>query len=220
MNEEELKALLAAKEEALTKAQNDLATAHAANASTVEELKELRQKKQEAEAQRDLASSELEKLKQANPGSAEEVVKKILEEKDKQTLDKVKTQALESFKQKHKELFGSDTDPAGIKFNAFQSKLSRLNLSDLTDENQFHDAYEDALILLRRSGHTDFQKVNIDPSMPLNNNQPPTPPNQNGLSSKEKKLIEQMGWTEERFLKIKKSKPSYMANLLSSFEIT
>lgn len=209
---EKLKADLAARDEELRVAKEAEANAKANVASTVEELKDLRTKKQDAEAERDLVKAELARL--GGNGDVETTVKTILEAEKSKDLERVKDESLEDFRNAHKDLFAEANDAGGIKFEAFKKHLAKLNLSGLTTAKQLKEAYEDALVLMNKG------KVQPQP----NNGGSPFIPNDGGgqprsfegseLDSKEQKLIASIGWTEAQYLKQKKARPSYVASLL------
>lgn len=209
---EKLKADLSAKDAELNTAKSALATAEATNSSTVEELKDLRAKKQAAEAERDLAKAEL--AKNGGNGDVESTIRAVLDAEKSKDIERVRDESLEEFKNAHKELFAEANDQGGIKFEAFKKHLAKLNMSGLTTAKQLKEAYEDALVLMNK-GRVQSQPNNGgSPFIPNNGGGQPHSIEGTELDSKEQKLIAQIGWTEEQYLKQKKSKPSYVANLL------
>jgi hypothetical protein len=208
---EKLKADLAAKEDELRVAREAEAEAKATNTKTVEEIKELRVKKQEAEAERDLALAKLNGG--GGNGDVESTVKNILAQEKTQELEKVREESLEEFKNSHKELFAEANDQGGIKFEAFRKHLAKLNMSGLTTAKQLKEAYEDALILMNK-GKTHVRQDGGSPYIPKDGGGQPRSEEGSELDSKEQKLIASIGWTEEQYLKQKKTRPSYVASLL------
>jgi hypothetical protein len=209
---EKLKADLAAKEEELRIAKEAEGTAKASLGSTVEEIKQLREKKQAAEAERDLA---LAKLNGQGGDDVKATVHSILAEEKSKEFEKVRDESLEDFKNTHKELFAEANDAGGIKFEAFKKHLAKLNLSGLTTAKQLKEAYEDALILMNK-GKTQSPANGGGGSPFTPNNSGGNPHSEEGsqLDASEQKLIQQIGWTEEKYLEQKKKRPSYVANLL------
>ncbi len=217
MSEDELKAALAAKEEEVNNLKTALTASEQTKVNSVDEIKELRAKKQEAEAERDIAKAEHDKLKvNSNPGDVEGTVRKVLDEKDSERIIREKGEALEAFKNAHKELFSSDNDPGGLKLQAFETKLSRLNLSSAKSHGDFIEMFEDALTMMNRAVPNKDIQNNPYANIPMNQHGKPQSADTSTLSPKEKKLIEQFNTTEEKYLKLKKSKPTYVATLLES----
>lgn len=208
---EKLKADLAAKEEELRVAKESEATAKANLGSTVEELKDLREKKQAAEAERDLA---LAKFNGQGGDDVKATVQSILAERDSKDLEKVKEDSLEDFKNIHKELFAEANDAGGIKFGVFKTHLAKLNLSTLKTAKEFNEAFENALLLMNKGKVAQPQNGGGNPYTPNNSGGQPQSTEGTTLDSKETKLIQQIGWTEEKYLEQKKKRPSYVANLL------
>lgn len=208
---EKLKADLAAKEEELRLAKEAEEKAKADHSKSIDEIKDLREKKQAAEAERDLAKAELSKA--GGDGNVESTVRTILDAEKSKDLERVRDESLEEFKNSHKELFAEANDQGGIKFEAFKKHLAKLNLSGLMTAKQFKEAYEDALILMNR-GKTQVRQDGGNPYIPKDGGGQPRSEEGTELDSKEQKLIAQIGWTEEQYLKQKKTRPSYVANLL------
>lgn len=215
---EDLKAALAAKDEEVRLAKEAEAQAKTTNAATVDELKELRTKKQEAEAARDLALAKLNG--EGGNGNVETEVKKVLDAEKAKEAETTRQTSLERFKNAHKELFAEANDAGGLKFKAFEASLSKLNLSGLQTTEQFTEAYENALILMSK-GKTQSQpnRNGEGAHIPANGGGAPKADENNNLSYKEQKLIESLGWTEERYLKQKKARPTYVESMLSQFVI-
>jgi hypothetical protein len=216
---EDLKAALEAKETELNTTKEALATAEATNTSTVDEIKTLRQKKQEAEAERDLALAKANKDGHADVPDISTVIQKELDAREAKDAEKIKVDALESFKMAHKELFADANDVGGLKFSAFKDSLSKLNLSGLKTATQFSEAYENALILMNR-GKTQSQpnRNGEGAIIPPTGGGSPKVDEDSGLEYKETELIRSLGWTEERYLKQKKARPAYVAALLASIQ--
>lgn len=182
----------------------------AAVRNMTEELKELRQKKQEAEAERDLL-----KAKGQAPANddVESKVRKVLDEERTKTVGEIRKSAEEKFRSANKE-FHPDNDPGGVKWAAFEKKLARINTAGLVKEEDFLAAYDDALLILTRKPAEPTVVQNPYASTPSGTGGSPRTTDPNNLSTKEHKLLKQMGWTEEQYLKHKKSRPSYVAKLL------
>lgn len=182
-------------------------------ARLVEEIKEERRKKQEAE---DLAKSAIAN-KNVDPDEAKiyEIVEKRLNEDKTKQIEMSRSQFEEKFKSSHPE-FEPSNDVGGIKFQAFKRVLNRFNLNDLTTENEFAEVYNNAMLIMNGGVKTN-QNQNIN----QNSFTPPTKSNggigntPDEVSSKEDKLIQSIGWTKEKYLKLKASRPDFVRNLLS-----
>lgn len=215
MNEQEIAALKqkAAELEAEIKlAKENEAKALADKNSTVEELKDLRTKKQELEAELTLTRSK--STSDNSQGNVEEQVKKVLEAKEAETLAEKRASIEQKFKESRTE-FHPDNDPGGLKYTAFQQKLARINLNGLKTEEEIWEAFNDAYIIMNK-GKTDVQ-VDFNPYAATSKNTSGEPKGNvnNKLGTNEQKLIAQLGWTEERYLKVKKSQPHYVETMLS-----
>lgn len=180
--------------------------------STVEELKELRQKKQAAE---DIAKAALDA---GNKGGdveqkAREIVKSILDEEKSTKIEMTRSEFEAKFKTSNPE-FLPENDPAGIKFEAFKKVLGRFNTQNLNDEESLAAVYGDAYTLM-----TGTKQKPVSSSSPYAF----SPVSGGGikeaadgdLSPKEEKLIESSGWTKEKYLKLKTKQPQFVSQLLS-----
>lgn len=205
----ELEADVQAKTEALTKAESD-------KNSTVEELTKLRTAKQEVEAKLTIAESKLNP-DNSSQGNVEEEVNKVLAKKEETRLADLRVATERKFKESHSE-FHPDNDTGGLKFAAFKQKLARINLAGLTTEEEILAAYGDAMALLsigessNRSEFNPYAATNKDASGKING------VNSNKLTQNELKLIAQLNWTEERYLKVKKAQPHYVETMLAQFK--
>ncbi len=206
-NDSQAEALKAQIEE-LTKRNTILETEKSKEATdkqaAVDELKENRTKM--AELKRQLA----EKGGTDQPADVDNAVAAALAKRDKERADTNKVAALDKFVKSHKE-FLPENDPTGLKLQAFKGKLSRFNTDGLTEVEQFMEVFEDAGRLL---GHTPQQKNNkpVMPNIPPSSDEP-AEVIQSQLSPKEKKVLERMGWTEEKYLALKKKMPDYVERI-------
>lgn len=181
----------------------------------VEELKTERKAKQDAEARADATIANAAPAKSDDPEDPEMVVRRILGERDQNSVKTARVTAEENFKNTHKE-FHPDNDPGGLKYQAFERSLAKINLSGATSESQFSDLFETALLVMNKgvvapSGET-ITPYADDASTPGGT---PQSRDNNALTPKEHRLIKSMpGWTEEKYLKMKKSRPGYVESLL------
>lgn len=215
MTDEEIKALkdkLSQLEADVKVKDEKLAKSEADKTTTVQELQDLRSKKQEVEAELTLLKSKIDKSEPQ--GNVEEQVNKILADRDAKKIKDVRATIDENFKKAHSE-FHPDNDTGGIKYAAFQDKLKRINLDSLKSEEEIWDAYEDTLFVMNKGKNSSETTFNPYAATKINTSGEPRGQDNNKLSSTEIKLIEQLGWTEERYLKVKKSQPHYVETMLT-----
>lgn len=173
----------------------------------VEEIKDVRRLKQEAEAKAEELS------KQLHPEDETDIkIKKALsEERDKQA--KVNRDiAMRKFQEENKE-FHPDNDTGGLKMSMLESQLREFDTSEFFTVDEFISVFKKAKKLIEPDREEDRtltppQDIVITPGSPKS-----APKTQ--LTSKELQVIKELGWTEERFLKIKKSLPKYVESLLN-----
>ena len=206
----------------LTKAEHQelvekLANETQAKANLVNEVKELREKKQLSEsevAELKVKNQELEALnKGENPEvDVEKVVETILTKKAIEDTKKTQENIKAKFRETHKE-FHPDNDAGSIKLGVFERVVGRFNTSDLSNE-EYSKVLEDAYALMN--------KETKEPNTPGNNysekNTPSNPPvsDDNVLTPKEEKLIAStFGGDRERYLKQKAKRPDYIEQLLT-----
>ncbi len=188
-----------------------LATVQAQLDGVVTELKEVRGKKQEVEGERDALKLKVNNVPpKAESTDVEAEVKKFLEQESVKTTEESKVSAEQRFKNEHKE-FDATNDPGGLKYAAFQEKLKMFNLTGLKKETEFLEVFENTLTLMKEK--KDSKRIPYSDAGTGGN--PPKETHVSDLSSREQKMIENMGWTEERYLKIKaKHGQRYIDSLL------
>lgn len=187
--------------------------------SVVEELKEERRKRQEAEADRDLIKSKLEEDSPQDDESDDEVekkVKKLLSERDKKQAEKNRAEAEKEFLSKYKSL-SEDSDPSGTILNAVKDKLSRFDTSQAESKEDFIELLEDAYRLTTGNKPQSSSNMNqyASDDAAAKSSKSPKEASDN-LSSKEKEIIDRLGWSEEKFFEQKKRRPSYVDRLINS----
>lgn len=181
------------------------------NESIVEELKETRGKMQKLKDE--LASTQGKNNAPANI-DVEGAVAAALAKRDKERADANKATALENFVKTNK-AFHPENDPTGLKLAAFKQKLSRFNLDGLTEEKQFVEVFEDVTRLLGNTAPQNGTSNQI-PSIPPSVNEPSTI-DVSPLSSREKAVCARLGWTEQKYIDLKKKMPDYVAKLLKDY---
>lgn len=208
MTEEEIAALKARAD----KAEAGLATVEAQKSALVEELKDVRGKKQDVEGERDALKLKNNNVPlKAESSDVEAEVKKYLEQESVKTAEEAKVSAEARFKNEHKE-FDETNDPGGLKYQAFQDKLKMFNLSGLKKETEFLEVFESGLTLMKDKKDS---KTRIPYSDTGTGGGSPKQTDTSSLSSPEQKLIQNLGWDEDRFLKVKaKHGQRYIDSLL------
>ena len=170
----------------------------------VDELKEERRKRREAE----------EKLNPSKPIDevSEKVRVALMEDKKKQAeLNRVK--ALEKFQEENKE-FHPDNDPGGLKMALLQKELNGLKTDDAVLAEDFLSLLDKAKRLIPTIAPETPVTIVPIASTPTT----ATPPRvrvESKLTPKEQQAAQSVGWTEEKFLKIKTAQPRFVEQLLS-----
>lgn len=170
-------------------------------------------------AQLDAVVEELKqlRLKKVQDGaSTVDVDKKIADalrsEEQKQT-SKNWDKAQEEFFAKNKD-FHPENDPGGLKKAALDKELKFLNRDGLTSIEDLIGVLNKARTLATSNHSSNVEPVRIDPSIPRSSPEPRSAPG-NDLSPKEQRLIQQMGWTPERFIKLKLKDPDFVEKTLA-----
>lgn len=182
------------------------------------DLQKERQLRIDAEAERDIEKSKNKPPVVVPPANdpatvATEAAKKVLEDREKQDIADNLKKAETLFINTHKE-FHPDNDAGGIKYAAYKQKFARINLAGLKSVEDFTGAFNEALVLMN-PGKSTPQRITPPGSTPSNAGaSEPVVVENSQLSTKEQQLLSQMGWTEERYLKIKTSRPAYVESLL------
>ena len=169
----------------------------------VEEIKELRVKKASEKTEVPNAQDEEAKVIEA--------VKKVLDQEKSTQIETIRTSFEEKFKLSNPD-FTPANDPGGIKYEAFKKELSNFNLTSAKTQEDLETIYSKALTL------TGLSKTNSSSAV---NNYTFTPGTKSGintistsgLTSEEETVIKQLGWTEEKFLKLKADNPAYVKEL-------
>lgn len=199
-------------------------------AGLVDEIKDVRQKKQEAEEERDKLQTKLdgsvtppEKSDEITPDSVVKAAKDAATKAanaamatvKKEDFEQLKTDMINEFKNSHPE-FKEDNDAGGIKYVAFEKKLEMFNLDSTTTKEKISEILNSAYNLL--TGNKSQVENNQTPpsSTPQNpGGGGPTSTNPDNLSSKEKEIVrDTYGGDTEKYLKMKAKHPDYVAELL------
>lgn len=192
-------------EERIEQAKQELAAEfETAKQAMVNELQAERLKRQEVE-------EELKKKESPNPiTDPEKLVEEILNKKEVEQAQANRKEALEEFKRSMPE-FAPDKDLAGLAFRKFEETLRRFNSDGLKAKEDFKQLYADAYELMTR--RTSDNKVPYYKGTPQVNPDPKE--GDEMLSEDDKRLMKELGWDKQRYLKQKLSKPAFIASLLS-----
>lgn len=178
-----------------------------ANSGLVEQVKDLRKKKDPVEpADTNKAPVDVE-------SEVEKILAKRREEESKGNLSR----AIELFKTKNK-LFHPENDPGGLKFSKVQNELSGLKTDSAYTVEDYLNIVDKAYKLAMPESQKE-SKVSLDPSTPSDEGRPQVVEGSK-LTALEQKAIKKVGWTEERFLTLKASQPDYVRKLLADLAST
>lgn len=207
---EQLEAAIAERDQKLSNAGQELASNRTVKQTLEAERDSLKIKLAEAEERANGRSG-------GQPQDTEEVVRRILAEGDKKTAEQNRATAEARFKATHKE-FADDADQGGIKFSAVKSKVARFNTDGLKTVEEFVQLYEEAYTLINPARAASEENYSPYAASPSDQGSSPKESDKDNLSPKEKKLIARMGWTNERYLKQKTARPTYVRALLDQME--
>lgn len=156
MTEDEIQALKTAKEEAEKRASEAEIAAQAARDevekargdlnNVVEEIKDLRAKKAEAEEKAKISNPEPGAQNQSPDVS--ELVRQELSKAEQERAKREIQQAVEEFKNSKTEF---QADSTGLVFDKFQKELSKFNFSDITNKEQAKARLEEAYRFVKQT---------------------------------------------------------------------
>lgn len=180
--------------------------------NVVEELKELRIKN------RELTEKPAEETKPAVDDETTKILNVVKQVLSEEKVSKAKTNkqvAFEKFITDNKE-FHPDNDITGLKLKALENKIARFNTDGITETEDFYSVFKEANILL---GGIDSQtKTSREVQNPYSSTpQTKITPQKNldgELSPKEKALVDRGSATKEQILKMRETKPAFLAQLL------
>lgn len=189
----------------------------------VDEIKEDRNKRQGLQQEIDLlkesVTSATAKNAEANPDDvktiAVQAVQEVLNSDKASRAKENKSRAFEKFIIEHKE-FNSENDPTGKKREALQNKFNSFRDDGFTEVNEFYSLIADASKLL---GVDTTPKTSVESEVPNPYTSTPlthvTPSivDTKGISDLDKQLMEQNGWSEEKFLGLKQKNPTFVQSL-------
>jgi DNA repair exonuclease SbcCD ATPase subunit len=207
MTEEEIKALQEAKEAAEAKAQEAANALEAARVEAekarqdvqkvVDELKEERQKKNEALSKLNINNDEPD---------VTSLVEQALQKKEQERRATELEEAIAEFKSSKTEF---QSDATGVVFDKFKTELGKFNFSDVTTKEQAKRRLEEAYRFVNQSGGE--QSENTYEGSPRSNS---TPPNRDSeLNQSVKNVLDSARINEEKFTKLKGKYPEALEGL-------
>lgn len=224
MSEEEKRAAEEAAQKEAEETTQKIAKLEEEKSNLVGELQEDRKARQELKEKIGVLETKLtEKGETANPEDTktEEVVEKILAAKDASRAKNNKVIALEKFVTENKE-FHPDNDTGGIRRAALEEKLARFSTDGMTEIEDFNSVIRDAEALLGRIDTTPKTPTETEVANPYSSTSqstitPQLAPDKD-LTPKEQKIMEQAGFTKEKYLEIKAKNPSLVNGLLKDVD--
>jgi hypothetical protein len=169
--------------------------------NVVEELKELRQKK-EAQVVKPIEGVNIDELIAAK-------FKEVETAQQAKVLVEAQSKAREKFMAEHKE-FSPENDPSGIRRAALESKLSRFNLGVAKSEDDALEILNDAYELLSRREQVTY----TNEAAPLSAGSSNKHVDKSGsLTGKEIATMQRLNWTREKFIDMKLKHPELVSEL-------
>lgn len=197
----------------------ELAKLESDKQSLVGETQELRKSRQEKEDEIATLKAALvaaAEKNQANPEEQKiaEVVQKILGNEIQKSAERNREAAFTKFVAENNE-YHPDNDPGGLKLLALKREFASFNTSGLVETDDFVKVIGKANALLRGTDTSRQTPMDTNPYSSTTSS-PAAPPvrAESKVSDAEKKLIEQNGWTEDEFLKLKAKMPDMIEGLI------
>lgn len=169
----------------------------------VEELKELRRKKGLDENGQPIPTTQA-------PDDIVTKIREVLNEDKMKAAEGNRTKALQKFYEQNKE-FHPDNDVSGLKFRLIEDELKNFKTDGLYSEEDYLKLFNKSKSLVMNGDKDGGTLIQGDASNGSGGGAGnPRAAEQSRLISEERKLIEQEGWTEERYLTLK-GKPNMAA---------
>lgn len=180
-----------------------------AEKAIIEELQSERTQRQKAQEELKGKEGATESPDDEDP---EKVVERVLTRRQEEERKSSQEQALREFRKNHPE-FNEENDPAGIAFKKFEDTLSKFNLSDVKSKEDFSNRFGEVYEFMNRKS-TPSESKNFHSGTKDSPGSSPREDDTVVLSDAEKKVMEQIGWTKEKFLEQKAKRPHFVASLL------
>lgn len=146
-------------------------------------------------------------------------VANVLAKRDQDRMKKNQVKALGQFWEKYKE-FHPDNDSSGVKTEALKSALNRLNTEGNIEVDDILDDLETARKLvpgIKNSpddGNNPRNPYNSDNRNPSGGDPSESKNDDQVMSNVERKLAQEKGWSDEKYLKLRSNHPKMLADLL------
>jgi hypothetical protein len=172
---------------------------------------------QETRAQKIVREKEIADLKKSletegKESDPEALVERVLSKRAQESADSNFEKAKLAFKEQVKE-FSKDVDQAGILFSKFEKEMSKFNFSGLSTHEDFLGRLKEVYEFTNR-GKTQDNKLEYYKGSPANLGTDPHSNDGASLTAAESKLIKDLNWSKEQFMKVKVKRPTYVAQLL------
>jgi len=202
-----------------------LANESQSKVNLVNEIKELREKKQLTEAEAEDLKKQLAQRKEVPADSTvltperiaeitTDTLRTALAEKEVEVAKSNREAAMATFLSRNKE-FHPDNDEGGLKKSALEKKLAQFNTMGLKTEAEFLTVFEDASRLVGIEPKSKSTGIDPNPPAPMARGAEVHEVKVENLSTKELQIIERtFGGDKERYIKIKAKRPDYVASLL------
>lgn len=201
----------AARKEAAKQAKDEAEQAFKiADEARIKELQAERQRRQAAEDELKRTKGEQDPTTGKDP---EKVFEELLDRKEQAEVKVNKEKALAEFKSSVRE-FSQESDQAGIVFSAFEKELKKFTLEGLKSKEDFSKRFKEVHEFMERKKPTTTNPVSFYPGSNRNIGSDPKDGDNANLSDVEHRVIKDMGWTIERYLKQKSARPHYVESLL------
>jgi hypothetical protein len=185
--------------------------AKAAVNNTVEEIKEMRKRKQELEAEKLALEAKL-KPAETTPTTSTPDIDKLLEEKlnekltlkDREAVKLEEELAMKEFIARNPE-FAPETDTSGLRLETFKKELNRFNTAGARTKEDFLSVMQDAISLMYRKENREYR--NPYESSPSRSGGSNHVADTASLTPRETETMKRMGWDAKKMLEMKMKHP-------------
>lgn len=171
-----------------------------------EERRELREKIESLESKSAPQSDGEEK-------DVTRAVEELFAKREAERAKENRRKAFEKFILENKE-YHPENDSTGLKREKLEKEFSTFNTSSAVEVEDFLSIINKSHRLVTNQKSQENQVFNPYPTDPSSNTSV-KPSESDGLTKREKDLVQRAGWTEEKFKELKKKDPDYIADLLA-----
>lgn len=180
----------------------------------VEELKGERTKKQEAEEAAKKLLEDNPTEKKDNNIDISAALQVELDRRAQIETGNAKVTAEQEFRNSISE-FSTDNDPGDIKYNQFKKEMAKFNFDGLKTKEEIQSRMQEVYDFANRKTITPESKINQFASTTQGGSQAPVV-DTTGLSKTESDLINEKGWSKDKYLKLKEKQPAFIQQILRS----